>query len=281
MTELRQRMLEDLRIRNLSENTQRIYLHQVAAFARHFGRSPAELGPEHVRTWQVHLVQERQVAWSTLNIAVCALRFLYCTTLRKDWSIKRIPYAKPEKKLPIVLSPREVKRFLDAIINPKHHAMISVAYSGGLRVAEIVNLRVQDIDSERMLIHVRAGKGRKDRFVPLSPRLLAELRTYWRRDRPQRYLFPGPDALKPITTHSIRQVCRKAVHAAGLRKRVTPHTLRHCFATHLLEAGTDLRTVQMLLGHGSLKVTSRYLHVSPEKIRAVRTPLDLLDANLS
>ena len=277
MTKLRQRMIEDLRIRNLAKHTQRNYIHYVAAFARHFGRSPANLGPEHIRTWQIHLVEERGFSWSTLNVAVCALRFLYRTTLGKDWAIDHIPYAKAEKKLPVVLSLSEVQRFLDAIVNPKHHAMLSVAYSGGLRVAEVSNLHVKDVDSERMVIHVRRGKHRKDRFVPLSPRLLIELRAYWRSARPQLYLFPGPDPTRPITTGTIREICRSATKKAGLKKQVTPHTLRHCFATHLLDAGVDLRTIQMLLGHAALSTTTRYTHVSVERLRSAPTPLDLLD----
>jgi site-specific recombinase XerD len=270
-------MLEDLRIRNLAEGTQKNYIANVAAFARHFGRSPAALGPEHIRAWQVHLVQERGVSWSTLNIAVCALRFLYGTTLGKDWTIRHIPYAKRDKKLPVVLSPREVRRFLDAVRNPKHRAILMVAYSGGLRVSEIAHLRIEDIDSKRMVIHVRHTKSRKERFVPLSPRLLEELRAYWRIGRPRSFLFPGPDPLRPITRGTIAKVCRNAARRAGIEKRVSPHTLRHCYATHLLEDGVDIRTIQLLLGHGALKTTSRYTHVSTEKLRSIRTPLDLLD----
>lgn len=277
MTNLRQRMLEDLRIRNLAEGTQRNYVHYVADFARHFGRSPADLGPEHIRAWQVHLVQDRRVSFSTLNVAVCALRFLYATTLGKDWTIRHIPYAKREKKLPVVLSPREVQRLLAAVTNPKHRAMLMVAYSGGLRVSEVAHLRIEDIDSRRMVIHVRHTKSRKDRFVPLSPKLLEELRAYWCISRPKPFLFPGTDPRRPITRSTIAKVCRKAARQAGIKKRVSPHTLRHAFATHLLEAGVDVRTIQMLLGHGSLRTTSRYTHVSTEKICSIRTPLDLLD----
>ena len=276
MTNLRQRMLEDLRIRNRAEGTQENYIAYVAAFARHFGRSPTELGPEHIRAWQVHLVQERGVSWSTLNVAVCALRFLYGTTLGKDWTIRHIPYAKRDNKLPVVLSPQEVQRLLAAVTNPKHRAMLMVAYAGGLRVSEVAQLRIEDIDSRRMVIHVRHTKSKKDRFVPLSPRLLEELRAYWRIGRPRSFLFPGPDPLRPITRGTIRTVCRNAARRAGIEKRVSPHTLRHCYATHLLEHGVDIRTIQLLLGHGSLRTTSRYTHVSVERLRSIRTPLDLL-----
>lgn len=276
MTELRQRMLEDLRIRNLSEATQQIYVHYVAAFARHFGRSPADLGPEDVRAWQVHLVQDRGVSWSTLNCAVCALRFLYRVTLGRDWAIEHIPYAKREKRLPVVLSPAEVHRLLGAPAHPKHRAMLLVAYSTGLRVAEICALRPEDVDSRRMVIDVRGGKGKKDRVVPLSPRLLGELRAYWRLRRPRPYLFPGADPARPIARDTFRGVCRSAARRAGIQKRITPHTLRHCFATHMLEAGVDVRTLQMLLGHRSLSTTCVYTHVSTEKIRSLPTPLDRL-----
>jgi len=272
---LRQRMIEDLRIRNLSEATQKNYIYQVAAFARHFKRSPEELGPEHIRAWQVHLV-ERGLSWSTLNGAVCALRFLYRITLRRDWAIEHIPFAKREKALPVVPSPQEVQRLFDAVTSPKHRAMLMVAYSGGLRVSEIVNIRLEDIDSQRMVIHVQKGKGNKDRFVPLSPKLLTELRTYWRTSRPRPFLFPGADSRKPITRGSVARMCKDATHRANLKKRISPHTLRHAFATHHIEAGTDVRTVQLLLGHGSIKTTCRYMHVSNKKLREIQTPLDLL-----
>jgi site-specific recombinase XerD len=269
-------MIQDLRIRNRSPHTQRNYVHHVAAFARHFGRSPEELGPEHIRAYQVHLAEERGISFSTFNIAVCALRFLYRVTLRKDWAVERIPYAKPARTLPVVLAPEEVQRLLAVVKNPKHRCILMVAYSGGLRVSEVSRLRVADIDSKRMVIHVRAAKGRKDRFVPLSPLLLRELRSYWRQERPENYLFPGRTPLCPITTGSIREICHSAAQKAKLGKRVTPHTLRHSFATHLLENGADTRTIQMLLGHGSLRTTTRYTHVSTEKLRSVKTPLDLL-----
>ena len=279
MTDLRQRMLEDLRIRNLSKGTQENYVHQVARFARHFDRSPEELGPEHIRAWQVHLV-ERGVSWSLLNQAVCALRFFYTVTLGRDWAVRHIPYAKKEKKLPVVLSTAEVQRLLAAVTNPKHHAILLLAFSGGLRVSEVTHLRLEDIDSERMVINIRGGKGKKDRFVPLSPILLEQLRSYWRTSRPKPFLFPGADPHQPINRGTVAAMCRAAAQRAGLGKRVTPHTLRHCFATHHLDAGADLRIVQMLLGHGSLKTTALYLHVSTKRLQDMPTPLDLLpDAN--
>jgi integrase/recombinase XerD len=276
MTILRERMLEDLRIRNYSERTTKTYVDAVARFAVHFGKSPDLLGPEEVRSYQVYLVHEKNASWTVLNQAVCALRFFYGTTLGKDWSIRHIPYAKAEKPLPPVLSPSETEALFARIGNLKHLSMLLTAYSAGLRVSEVANLTADDIDSQRMVIHVRRGKGRKDRIVPLSPVLLHLLREYWRTSHPERYLFFGQDKSQPISAGSIAAVCRAAARRAGIRKRVTPHTLRHTFATHHLEAGTDLRTLQLMMGHTSLKTTSRYLHVSTDKIRKTRTPLDLL-----
>lgn len=276
MTLLRQRMIEDLRVRNYSERTCAKYIDLVARFARHFGRSPDQLGPEEVRAYQVHLVHEKGASWTVLNQAVCALRFFYGTTLGKEWPVRHIPYAKTEKPLPAVLSPSEAEALFARIQNVKHLAMLLAAYSAGLRVSEVANLTAEDIDSQRMVIHVRRGKGRRDRMVPLSPVLLHVLREHWRTARPKRYLFAGQDKSRPISTDSIAKVCREVARRAGIRKRVTPHTLRHTFATHHLEAGTDLRTLQMMMGHTSLKTTSRYLHVSTEKIRKTKTPLDLL-----
>jgi site-specific recombinase XerD len=270
-------MHEDLRVRNYAPRTQELYLDRVAKYAMHFGRSPDHLGPEDVRAYQVYLVQEKKASWTVLNQSVCALRFFYHVTLGKDWAISHIPYAKAEKPLPVVLSAAEVSRLLESVGNFKHLAILATAYSAGLRVAEIAGLEVRDIDSERMIIHVRSGKGRKDRIVPLSPVLLHVLREHWKIDRPQRHLFPGQDPLRPITTTTIAKICSNAARKAGLTKRVTPHTLRHTFATHHLEAGTDLRTVQLMMGHTSLKTTSRYLHVSTDKIRATKTPLEMLD----
>jgi len=276
MTVLRQRMLEDLRVRNYSDRTTKTYIDAVARFAVHFGKSPDLLGPEDVRSYQVHLVRDRHASWTVLNQAVCALRFFYGTTLQRDWAIRHIPYARTEQRLPVVLSPSETQTLLLHIGNMKHLAMVLLAYSAGLRVSEVARLEVTDIDSQRMIIHVRRGKGRKDRIVPLSPVLLEVLRDHARAARATQYLFFGKDRSRPIATATIAEVCRAAARRAGLRKRVTPHTLRHTFATHHLEAGTDLRTLQLMMGHTSLKTTSRYLHVSTDKIRSTKTPLELL-----
>ncbi len=276
MTVLRKRMLEDLRVRNYSPSTQETYIDRVAKFAAHFHKSPDLLGPKEVRTYQIHLVDEKKCSWTTLNQTVCALRFLYLTTLDQDWAVRHIPYAKVEKKLPVVLSQGEVLQILEAVSNFKHLSILLAAYSGGLRISEVANLKIEDIDSERMVINVRQGKGRKDRIVALAPVLLAILRDYWLESRPKLMLFPGKDPKRSLSTSTIGQILHKAVRTAGIKKKVTMHTLRHSFATHHLEAGTDLRTLQMVMGHSSLKTTSLYLHVSTEKIRSAKTPIDLL-----
>jgi integrase/recombinase XerD len=277
MTPLRTRMLEDLRIRNYAATTIKTYIDLVARFARFFGKSPERLGPEDIRTYQVHLLDERKVSWTIVNQTVCALRFLYRVTLGQDWTIQRIPYARREKKLPVVLSRQEVARLLRAAENLKHRTMLMTAYGCGLRRSEVVTLRIDDIDSSRMVVRVRRGKGRKDRYVPLSPVLLKVLRGYWREYRPADYLFPGAKASEPMRPRSLGKVCAEARSKARLHKGVSMHTLRHTFATHHLEAGTDLRTLQIILGHNSLRTTSVYLHVSAAKIRNAPSPLDLLD----
>ena len=275
MTPLRQRMLEDMRIRNLSPHTQKTYIANVAAFARHFNRSPDQLEPEHIREYQLALLRQG-ASVSKLRIAVCALRFLYNVTLSRDWPITFLPHPKIPKTLPVVLSTAEVERLLAAIPHLKHRALLVTAYATGMRVAEVTHLRVRDIDSERMVIRVHQGKGRKDRYVMLSPTLLELLRTYWRAARPRHWLFPGRNPDHPITTRAVEIACEKAVRAAGITKHVTVRTLRHSFATHLLEAGTDVRTIQLLLGHKSLSTTARYTHVSRSSVCATLSPLDLL-----
>lgn len=276
MTPLRQRMIEDMRLRNFAPRTIQVYVERVAAFAKHFGRSPERLGATDVRAYLLHLVQAKRASWSYYNQALCALRFLYRVTLGKEWVLDGVVCPKGEKKLPVVLSPDEVARFFEAIPSLKHRALLMTAYAAGLRISEVVALRVDDIDSQRMVIRVRQGKGRKDRYVMLSPRLLTILRAYWKADRPAGYLFPGAAPAKPITPRTVQQVCRDVRQATGLGKRVTVHVLRHSFATHLLETGTDLRTIQLLLGHRSLKTTAVYTHVSAAALEATQSPLDRL-----
>jgi len=279
MTELRRRVIEDMDMRKLSSNTKERYLQRITAYARHFGRSPAELGPEHIREFQLHMINEMKCSASHLNVTVSALKFLYKVTLKKAWVIDQVPFAKREKKLPVVLSREETARFLGAVKSPKYRCVLMTAYSAGLRISEATRLKIRDIDSERMVIRVENGKGAKDRYVMLSTRLLQELREYWHAYRPKFWLFPGQDENRPIAPGSVRHVCREARLLAGLSKEVTPHTLRHSFATHLLEAGVDIRTLQLLLGHKSPVMTARYLSVSTDKIVRTESPLDSLPEN--
>ena len=277
MTPLRQRMLEDMEVRNLSPHTQRAYIENVARFARHFDRSPVELGPEEIRAYQVYLVRERQLAPSSLGIAVCALRFLYKVTLKQPWAFDDlIPAPNKPRRLPVVLSPDEVARFLACVTHPEHRAILTTCYAAGLRVSEVVHLRPTDVDSRRMVIRVEQGKGQRDRYVMLSPTLLELLREWWRAHRPTAWLFPGQHPDQPITSHAVREACQRVHRRSRLTKPVTPHALRHAFAVHLLEAGTDVRTIQLLLGHRRLETTARYLRIATTQVCATASPLDLL-----
>ena len=277
MTPLRQRMLEDMQVRNLSSNTQRAYIDNVARFARHFGRSPAVLGPEEIRAYQLYLIHERKLAPSSQQIAVCALRLLYKVTLKQPWSFDDlIPAPNKPRRLPVVLSPEQVVGFLACLTHPEHRAILTTCYAAGLRVSEAVHLRATDIDSRRMVIRVEQGKGQRDRYVMLSTTLLELLRDWWRAHRPTTWLFPGEHADQPITSHAVREACQRAHRRSHLTKPVTPHSLRHAFAVHLLEAGTDVRTIQLLLGHRSLETTARYLRIATTKVCATASPLDLL-----
>jgi len=274
MTALRQRMTEDMRIRNFSPKTVGAYLRQISKFAYYFKRSPTELGPEDVRGYQIYLL-ERCVSFATFNQATCALRFLYRQTLGNEWKFDSVKYAKKPKKLPLVLSQDEVQQFITAIKAPHHRTLAMTIYGTGMRVSEAIALRPEHIDSKQMLIRVVQGKGRKDRLVPLPNVLLQELRQQYRRNRFRHWLFPGPIKGKHITQKAVVDAFINARHAVG-GKTVTPHSLRHSFASHLLESGTDLRTIQVLLGHVSLSTTSIYLRVSRKLIKGVKSPLDAL-----
>jgi site-specific recombinase XerD len=275
MSPLRRRMIEDMTVRNLSPATQRSYIHAVAKFSRHFGRSPERLGLEDVRAFQVHLVANG-ISWPALNQTVCALRFFYGITLGHAEIPERITYARLPRTLPVVLSADEVVRFLEAVPSLKTRTALTTAYAAGLRASEAVSLKVGDIDSERGVIRVEHGKGGKDRYVMLSAQLLRILRVYWRLARPKEWLFPGRDGAGPIDVQVLHSACRSARAAAGIDKRVTVHTLRHSFATHLLENGTDIRIIQVLLGHNNLSSTARYTKVSNGLIRRTESPLDRL-----
>ena len=276
MTPLRQRMLEDMAIRNLADNTQSSYLQQISAYARYFHQAPEDLGPEEIRTYQLHLTQTRMLSASSVSVATGALRFLYKVTLKRAWAIDEIPMPKRPFRLPVILSAEEVMHFLESIGNRKHRAILMTAYAAGLRVSEAIHLKATDIDSQRMMLRVDQGKGRKDRYVMLSPRLLNELRAYWKAVHPTLWLFPGDRPGQPITRTAVELACRKAHRASGISKPITPHSLRHAFATHLLESGADLRTIQLLLGHRSLATTSRYLKVATTTVCATISPFDLL-----
>jgi integrase/recombinase XerD len=281
MTPLRRRMIEDMQVRNLAPRTQVCYLEQVDRFARHFRTSPDRLGPPEIRAWQIYLAQDKRLAASSISVAVAALRFLYTVTLRRRWSIKDdIPTCRQPHQLPEVLSPEEVAAFLDAVKTPKQRVILTVCYAAGLRVSEAVRLKPSPsvIDSQRMVIRVEAGKGRKDRYVMLSPRLLDILRDYWKTARPKEWLFPGDRPGEPITTSAVEVACREARARSGITRPITPHSLRHAFAVHLLESGTDLRTIQLLLGHSNLGTTSKYLRIATSKVCATASPLDALQA---
>lgn len=271
---LRRRMIDDMMLRNLSPATQRSYLHAVTKFSRYFGRSPDRLGLEDVRAFQVYLVSQG-ISWPSLNQTVCALRFFYGVTLNRGEIPERIAYARMPRKLPAILSADEVVRFLEAVPSLKARAALTTAYAAGLRVSEVVSLKVGDIDSDRMLLQVRHGKGAKDRTVMLSAQLLDILRTYWRLTRPTDWLFPGRED-RPINVTVLHSACRSAAKAAGLTKKVSVHTLRHSFATHLLESGVDIRIIQVLLGHNCLSTTARYTQVATTTIAAAQSPLDRL-----
>ncbi len=278
MTPLRQRMSEDMQVRNLAARTQDLYIGHVARFAKHFGRSPHLLGREEIRSYQVFLIQERQLSPSTLGIAVSALRFLFRVTLQRDWNCNDvIPVPKQPKKQPVVPSVGQVATLLHSIASPMHHAIFTACYAAGLRISEAVSLRPAHIDSQRMVLRIEHGKGANDRCVMLSPRLLEVLREYWRRTRPAgKWLFPGRVAGRHIGTGAAPDAFRRALLRSGLSKRLSPHSLRHGFAVHLLESDTDLRTIQLLLGHRSLATTAGYLHLAACKLSATRSPLDLL-----
>ncbi len=281
MTHLRKMMLEELQRRNYAQNTIRSYIRIVEDFSRRFQRSPDRLGPKHIREYQSELFTKRKYRASTVTGYLAALRFFYTKTLKRAWSTAETPYPKRAFSLPTILSQEEVAQLIDAASPPVHRTLLMTLYATGLRRAELARLKVTNIDSRRMIVHVQGGKGRKDRDVMLSPKLLGELRQHWHRlkPKPSEWLFPGNrhhNSDRPITTKVLWNACRNAAKRAGIKKRLHPHTMRHCFATHLLEAGADLRSIQMLLGHSDLEQTTVYLHISERHLNATASPLDSL-----
>ena len=276
---LRQRMIDDMTIRNMSPNTQKVYTYAVANFSAFHGRAPDKLGIEDVRAYRLHLVS-RGLKATSINPIIGALRFFYGTTLGQKELADQITFARKEDTLPAVLSQDQVILLLKAEPTAKMRTALTTIYAAGLRVSEVVALTIKDIDSARMVIHIRQAKGRRDRYVMLSEQLLAILRDYWKRERPPHWLFPGPDVSRPVTTRSVQRACRKAADAAGLDKNVTVHTLRHSFATHLLERGVDIRVIQDLLGHRHITATTRYARVAINLIRQIESPLEALKIEL-
>lgn len=272
---LRQRMIEDMMIRNLSPATQQSYIYAVARFSRHFGCAPDQLSLEQVRSYQLHLIRQKR-SWSHVNQVACALRFLYGITLGQTEAFERIVGGYKPDKLPLVLSAEEIARFLQAVSGVRNRVVLTTAYAAGLRVGEVTRLKVSSIDSKRMLIHIENGKGGRDRYAMLSPRLLEILRAYWKRVRPGLWLFPGRDPSGHVTARTIQGACRVARRRARLGKPVTVHTLRHSFATHLLERGVDIRIIQVLLGHVDLGSTARYAQVATNLIAGTGSPFDQL-----
>jgi integrase/recombinase XerD len=282
VTHLRKLLLEELQRRNYSHETIRSYVHAVEDFARRFNCPPDRLGPQHIRQYQAELFQKRKLSSGTVGIRLAALRFFYTKTLRRNWSIADTPYPKRTHRLPTILSQEEVAQLIDAARTPGERILLMTLYATGVRRSELTHLKISDIDSQRMVVHIRDGKGRKDRDVMLSPKLLTALRTDWRfyHRQSSTWLFPSNYRKdRPIDTKTVWHACQKAAQRAGLQKRVHPHTLRHCFATHLYEAGTDLRAIQVLLGHEDLKDTLIYVHLAIQRLNATASPLDSLSIN--
>jgi len=277
MGKLHDQMRDDLLLKAYSPHTLKAYLSSVRHFVKYYMRSPQEMGEKEVRDFLLHLIRDRKASPATQDMYVNALKFLYTVTLKRPEVVKDISHPKRPQTLPVILSPEEVLRIFEAIRSVKYKAIIATAYAAGLRISEVCGLRIVDIDSQRMRIHVRLGKGKKDRYVMLGESLLVLLRQYYKAARPQgEYLFPGQKPHRPICTTSVSQVLRRVIRETGLTKRVTMHTLRHCFATHLLEAGTDIRILQFLLGHSSIRTTLRYTHITDRLFQKLVSPLDMI-----
>ena len=277
MAQFREAMEEELRLRNYSDSTCESYLYCVKQQVKFVGKSPALTQSEDVRQYLMYLAK-KPVSWSFFNQSVCALRFFYGQVVKRDWSVERIPFHRRGRKLPVILDASEVERLLAAATSLRDRALFESAYGCGLRLSEIRHLKVSDIDSQRMVLRIEQSKGKKDRYVMLPKVLLETLRTYWKEAKPQQWLFPGQEPGQPLSDKTVQQALRKAIHAAGIQKHVSVHSLRHAFATHLLEAGTDVRAIQVLLGHRSLTTTQLYTHVASTLLNETKSPLDRLPA---
>lgn len=277
MGQLRDRMIRDMELRRLAPGTQKAYLHAVTGLARYYNQSPDTLEDVKVQDYVLDMIKNQKLAWSTCDTRVAGLSFLYTVTLNRKSTRLSIPPRKTAKRLPEILSAEELKRLFDGTVNLKHHALLCLTYSAGLRVSEVVCLKSGDIDSNRMMLRVEQGKGNKDRYTILSRRVLDELRAYWKKYRPQLWLFPGPDPSRHIDRNTAYRVFVQAKARVGIKKSGGIHMLRHSFATHLLEAGVDVRTIQLLMGHKSILMTMRYLQVTHKKLGSTQSPLDLLD----
>ena len=277
LTPIVKRMAEDMLVRNFSPRTIDAYTYHVDKFQKHFNKPIEELGQEEIHQYQLHLVQVKRASWSSFNQAVCGLRLLYEVTLRKPWTVKHIPFGKRPKKLPTVLADEEVQRLLQCVTFPKHRMVLRVCYAAGLRLSEALHIKLGDIDGARGMLHIRSGKGRKDRFVPISPRLLKELREYWKIARPAKYLFSGKTDDVPLSSATVQKTCKMAAAQAHIHKpQVSPHSLRHSYATAMLEAGVDILTISRLLGHSCFVTTMIYLHCRRPHLERAPSPLDWL-----
>ncbi len=276
MTELRTKMIRDLEINGLSKSTQTAYIRHIKELAKFHKKSPDELSLEDLYQFQYYMKKEKNYSYSYYNQAVCALKFLYGFTLKKDWNIHQIPYQKRSKKLPLILSKEEIFELLRVIDSKRDKTIVCLLYSAGMRVSELVNLKVSDLDSKRMVINIHQGKGRKDRMVMLAENLLEILKQYWLESRPETYLFPGKVPGNPLTREAINNLLKKYASKAGITKNVSPHTMRHSFATHMLEDGANIRIIQFLLGHRNVKTTTIYTHIAKNYINDTPSPLDTL-----
>jgi integrase/recombinase XerD len=277
MTRLRKMMLEELQRRNYSKNTAEVYIRALKDFAAFYHHPPDQLGPDQIRQYQLHLINEKRLEIKSILLKMAAIKFFYVHVIRRSFRWQELPFPKSKNKLPIILSQEEISKIIDTALDLYHRAILMALYSTGMRCSELVNLKIADIDSKRMMIRIHCGKGGKERDVPLSEKLLETLREYWRWMKPRTYLFPSRfKAASPITTKGVFDICKTTAHKAGITKMVGCHAFRHAFATHLLEAGTDLRTIQLLLGHARISSTMIYLHLSRRHLQASPNPLDML-----